>query len=142
MIFPHLQILYAISSGKRWKYPRIASENDPWSMAPRDNLIAVFYFSSLVTRQHFQTPSLKPVGQLEPNFIFSFQGQGEQKFVQMVPVCWPIGCISIKIFDTIFISIQNDRYSIYHLIFSESTETSDLYVLIKMHTDFIHQTTL
>ena len=35
--------------------------------------------------------------------------------------------------------VQNDRYSIYHLIFSESTETSDLYVLIKMHTDLIHQ---
>ena len=48
----------------------------------------------------------------------------------------------IKIFDTIFVSIQNDQYLICRLIFSDSTENSDLYVLIKMHTSCKHQTTL
>ena len=40
--------------------------------------------------QHFQTSSpLKPLGWLNPNFIWSLLGTGEQKFVQTVLVTWP-----------------------------------------------------
>ena len=39
---------------------------------------------------HFQTTSaLKSQGQLWPYFIFNLLGLGEQKFIQMVAVCWP-----------------------------------------------------
>ena len=41
-------------------------------------------------RQHFQTSSpLKPLGQLNSNFIWRLLRMGEQKFVQMVLVTWP-----------------------------------------------------
>ena len=40
--------------------------------------------------QHFQTSSpLKPLGQLNSNFIWRLLRMGEQKFVQMVLVTWP-----------------------------------------------------
>ena len=43
-----------------------------------------------VVRQHFQTSSpLKPLGQLNSNFIWRLLRMGEQKFVQMVLVTWP-----------------------------------------------------
>ena len=41
-------------------------------------------------RQHFQTSSpLKPLGQLNSNFIWRLLRTGEQKFVQMFLVTWP-----------------------------------------------------
>ena len=41
-------------------------------------------------RQHFQTSSpLKPLGQLNSNFIWRLLRMREWKFVQMVPVTWP-----------------------------------------------------
>ena len=41
-------------------------------------------------RQHFQTSSpLKPLGQLNSNFIWRLLRVGERKFVQMVLVTWP-----------------------------------------------------
>ena len=41
-------------------------------------------------RQHFQTSSpLKPLGQLNLNFIWRLLRMGERKFVQMVPVTCP-----------------------------------------------------
>ena len=40
-------------------------------------------------RQHFQTSSLKPLGQLKSNFIWRLIRMEEQKFVQMVLVTWP-----------------------------------------------------
>ena len=43
-----------------------------------------------VVRQHFQTSSpLKPLGQLNSNFIWRLLRMGERKFVQMVLVTWP-----------------------------------------------------
>ena len=45
---------------------------------------------SSVVRQHFQTSSpLKPLGQLNSNFIWRLLRMGEQKFVQMFLVMWP-----------------------------------------------------
>ena len=41
-------------------------------------------------RQHFQTSSpLKPLGQLNSNFICRLLRIGERKFVQMILVTWP-----------------------------------------------------
>ena len=40
-------------------------------------------------RQHFQTSSLKPLGQLNSNFIWRLLRTRERKFVQMVLVTWP-----------------------------------------------------
>ena len=41
-------------------------------------------------RQHFQTSSpLKPLGQLNSNFIWRLLRTREQKFVQMILVTWP-----------------------------------------------------
>ena len=41
-------------------------------------------------RQHFQTSSsLKPLGQLNSNFIWRLLRMGERKFVKMVLVTWP-----------------------------------------------------
>ena len=41
-------------------------------------------------RQHFQTSTpLKPLGQLNSNFIWRLLRMGEQKFVQMFLVTWP-----------------------------------------------------
>ena len=41
-------------------------------------------------RQHFQTSSpLKPLGQLNSNFIWRLLRMGERKFVQMFLVTWP-----------------------------------------------------
>ena len=41
-------------------------------------------------RQHFQTSSpLKPLGQLNSNFIWRLLRMGERKFIQMVLVTWP-----------------------------------------------------
>ena len=39
--------------------------------------------------QHFQTSSLKPLGRLKPNFIWSLLGMWEWKFIQTVLVTWP-----------------------------------------------------
>ena len=44
----------------------------------------------LSVRQHFQTSSpLKPLGQLNSNFILILLRMRERKFVQMVVVTWP-----------------------------------------------------
>ena len=40
-------------------------------------------------RQHFQTSPLKPLGQLNSNFIWRLLRAQERKFVQMVLVTWP-----------------------------------------------------
>ena len=40
--------------------------------------------------QHFQTSSpQKPLGQSKSNFIWSLNGMGERKFIQLVQVTWP-----------------------------------------------------
>ena len=39
--------------------------------------------------QHFQTTSLKPLGQLKPNYMWRLHEIGEQKFVHNVWVTWP-----------------------------------------------------
>ena len=47
-------------------------------------------WSKVTQIQHFQTsfPD-KPLGRLKPNFMWSFNGIGERKFIQMVQVTWP-----------------------------------------------------
>ena len=45
---------------------------------------------SVCVCEHFQSSSpQKPLGQLMSNFICSFHGMGERKFVQLVQVTWP-----------------------------------------------------
>ena len=47
----------------------------PWIRRPSSSV----RLSSV--RSHFQTSSLKPLGQSKPNFMWSLLGKGEQKFV-------------------------------------------------------------
>ena len=42
-----------------------------------------------VVRQHFQTFHLKPLGQLNSNYIWRLLRMGEPKFVQMILITWP-----------------------------------------------------
>ena len=47
----------------------------------------------------------------------SFYDIMKSLYTLYITVTVNLGWVSINFFDTIFVSIQNDRYSIYHLIF-------------------------
>ena len=67
--------------------------SSPESKAPRWAISIPVTPSSVVcpsVRQHFQTSSpLKPLGQLNSNFIWRLLRMGERQFVQMFLVTWP-----------------------------------------------------
>ena len=52
------------------------------------DLCRPYVYMCVCVCQHFQT-SLKTLGRLKPNFIWSLFGTGERKFVQTVLVIWP-----------------------------------------------------